>query len=135
MRGWRLREGWEGADGGGDRPSALDTDLAACGEAVLPKEIAAAAVDSIPGPVVLQLLKVKNVSAPTENQGSGHAPRMLKLQLTDGHTKCFGLELDPPIKVTQQILISHCSLAALLSLATRLDWMEPWCDRALSTAL
>ena len=46
------------------------------------------------GPVVLQIQKTRNVSAPKANEESAHAPRLLKLQLTDGHTTCHALELD-----------------------------------------
>ena len=50
-------------------------------------------ISQIKGPVVLQVQKTRNVSAPKANEESNHAPRLLKLQLTDGHTTCHGLEL------------------------------------------
>ena len=44
------------------------------------------------GPCVLQVQKVRNVSAPKDHEESQGAPRMLRLQMTDGHTTCVGLE-------------------------------------------
>ncbi len=44
------------------------------------------------GPVILQVVKLRNMSATTDAPQSTHAPRMLRLELTDGHTKCHGLE-------------------------------------------
>lgn len=44
------------------------------------------------GPCVLQVQKVRNVSAPKDHEESQGAPRMLRLQMTDGHTNCVGLE-------------------------------------------
>ena len=42
----------------------------------------------LPGPLVLQVSKVRNVSAPKANEESGTAPRMLRVTLTDG-TNCI----------------------------------------------
>lgn len=44
------------------------------------------------GPCVLQVLKIRNVTAPKEHEESQAAPRMLRLQMTDGQTACTGLE-------------------------------------------
>lgn len=43
---------------------------------------------------VLQVLKIRNVSAPKANEESKTAPRMLQIELTDGQTLCNGLEID-----------------------------------------
>ena len=43
--------------------------------------------------MVLQVQKLRNVSAPKANEESNHAPRLLKIQLTDGHLTCHGLEI------------------------------------------
>lgn len=43
--------------------------------------------------VVLQILKLKNVSASKAKPNSQTAPRMLKLSLTDGHTNCQAVEI------------------------------------------
>lgn len=48
--------------------------------------------DQLVGPCVLQVQKVRNVSAPKDHEESQGAPRMLRLQMTDGHTTCAGLE-------------------------------------------
>lgn len=50
------------------------------------------ALGQLEGPCVLQVLKVRNVSAPKDHEESQGAPRMLRLQMTDGHTTCVGLE-------------------------------------------
>lgn len=45
------------------------------------------------GPLVLQVVRAVNVSAPLERQSSGGAPRMLKLTLSDGSTTTQALEV------------------------------------------
>lgn len=45
--------------------------------------------------VVLQILKLRNISAPKSNESSKTAPRMLKLQLTDGQHTYSAIELEP----------------------------------------
>lgn len=44
-------------------------------------------------PVVVQIQKIRNVSAPKANEESTSAPRMLKLTLHDGKVTCTGLEI------------------------------------------
>lgn len=44
--------------------------------------------------VVVQIVNVKNVSAPKSNQESKSSPRLLQLDFTDGSTLCSGLDLD-----------------------------------------
>lgn len=51
-------------------------------------------VDIPAGGSVLQVLKVRNVSAPKANEESKTAPRMLQIEMTDGQTLCNGLEID-----------------------------------------
>lgn len=46
-------------------------------------------------PIVVQIQKVRNVSAPKANEESTSAPRMLKLTLHDGKSSCTGLETRP----------------------------------------
>lgn len=46
-------------------------------------------------PVVVQIQKIRNVSAPKANEESTSAPRMLKLTLHDGKTTCTSLEICP----------------------------------------
>jgi len=51
---------------------------------------------------VVQIQKIRNVSAPKANEESRTAPRMLKLTLTDGHTSCQAVELEsiPALRYT-----------------------------------
>lgn len=46
-------------------------------------------------PIVVQIQKIRNVSAPKANEESNHAPRMLKLTMHDGKSTCIGLETSP----------------------------------------
>lgn len=48
----------------------------------------------IEGPFVLQVMKIRNVTAPKENEESQTAPPMLRVSLTDGHTSCNALDMD-----------------------------------------
>lgn len=43
--------------------------------------------------VILQIQKIRNVSAPKSKEDSPVAPRMLKLILTDGYTSCQAIEI------------------------------------------
>ncbi|XP_041845990.1 tudor domain-containing protein 3 [Melanotaenia boesemani] len=71
---------------------ALDSDLRPIGRKFLPSDINSGRTEKLEGPCVLQLQKVRNISAPKDNEESQGAPRMLRLQMTDGHTTCVGLE-------------------------------------------
>lgn len=46
-------------------------------------------------PIVVQVQKIRNVSAPKANEDSAHAPRMLKLIIHDGKSICTALETSP----------------------------------------
>ncbi|XP_065158106.1 tudor domain-containing protein 3 [Atheta coriaria] len=70
--------------------NALDSDLKEIGKAILAEQLAKKLVNN----VVLQIQKTKNISAPKANEDSQAAPRMLKLNLTDGHTHCQAIEID-----------------------------------------
>ena len=72
--------------------AALNKDLRNIGERFFPENINSGQVKSIQGPVVVQIQKIRNVSAPTINQDSQGAPRMLKLNLTDGVVHCVAIE-------------------------------------------
>ena len=54
-------------------------------------------------PLVLQIKKIELISAPTYNQESEVAPRMLKLTLTDGKVSCFAIEFESLPKIRFQI--------------------------------
>ena len=48
----------------------------------------------IQGPCVLQITKMRNVSAPKDNEESQGAPQLLKVSLTDGSVNCHGLVME-----------------------------------------
>ncbi|WAQ98956.1 TDRD3-like protein [Mya arenaria] len=48
----------------------------------------------VQGPGVLQLQKIRNVSAPKDNEDSQAAPRIFKFSLTDGHVTCNAVETE-----------------------------------------
>ncbi|XP_021916755.1 tudor domain-containing protein 3 isoform X3 [Zootermopsis nevadensis] len=73
---------------------ALDFDLREIGAASFPEDINKGKLDSIPGKIVVQIQKIRNVSAPKANEESRAAPRMLRLTLTDGHSCCQAVELE-----------------------------------------
>jgi tudor domain-containing protein 3 len=45
--------------------------------------------------VVLQILKTRNISAPKANENSKTAPKLLKIQLTDGQNTYSAIEMEP----------------------------------------
>ncbi|CAK8697280.1 tudor domain-containing protein 3-like isoform X2 [Clavelina lepadiformis] len=71
---------------------ALDMDLTEIGEKTIPDDINKSKDKEFMSPCVLQVVKVRNVSAPKANEESSVAPRMLQLHLTDGHKTCVGIE-------------------------------------------
>lgn len=79
---------------------ALDSDLRPVGKKVLPSDINSGRTEKLEGPCVLQVQKVRNVSAPKDHEESQGAPRMLRLQMTDGHTTCVGLEFKHLSKIS-----------------------------------
>ncbi|CAB3235794.1 unnamed protein product [Arctia plantaginis] len=68
---------------------ALDYDLRDIGDAALPEDFTKDP-SKLESPVVLQIQKIRNVSAPKANEESSSAPRMLKLTLHDGKSICTG---------------------------------------------
>ncbi|XP_071369154.1 tudor domain-containing protein 3 isoform X1 [Centroberyx affinis] len=79
---------------------ALDSDLRPIGRKFLPSEINSGRVEKLEGPCVLQVQKVRNISAPKDHEESQAAPRMLRIQMTDGHTTCVGLEFKHLSKIS-----------------------------------
>ncbi|ETE64939.1 Tudor domain-containing protein 3, partial [Ophiophagus hannah] len=63
---------------------ALNVDLRAIGKKFLPSDINGGKVEKIQ--------KIRNIAAPKDNEESSVAPRMLRLQMTDGHTSCTAIE-------------------------------------------
>ncbi|XP_033127516.1 tudor domain-containing protein 3-like isoform X2 [Anneissia japonica] len=80
--------------------NALNIDLRHIGDKFLPADINKGKMDALQGPCVLQVLKVRNIAAPKINEGSTFAPRMIKVSLTDGHTTCTALEVEPIPKIS-----------------------------------
>uniref|UniRef100_A0A8B9KQE9 Tudor domain-containing protein 3 n=1 Tax=Astyanax mexicanus TaxID=7994 RepID=A0A8B9KQE9_ASTMX len=79
---------------------ALNSDLRPIGKSFLPADINSGRVEKLEGPCVLQIQRIRNVSAPKENEDSQAAPRMLRLQMTDGQTMCTGLEFKHLSKIS-----------------------------------
>ncbi|KAM3625857.1 uncharacterized protein V6R79_018688 [Siganus canaliculatus] len=79
---------------------ALDNDLRPIGRKFLPSDINSGRTEKLEGPCVLQVQKVRNISAPKDHEESHGAPRMLRLQMTDGHTTCVGLEFKHLSKIS-----------------------------------
>ncbi|XP_025890099.1 tudor domain-containing protein 3 isoform X1 [Nothoprocta perdicaria] len=79
---------------------ALNTDLRTIGKKFLPSDINGGKVEKLQGPCVLQIQKIRNVAAPKDNEESQAAPRMLRLQMTDGHTSCTAIEYTSMSKIS-----------------------------------
>lgn len=79
---------------------ALNSDLRPIGRKFIPSDINSGRTEKLEGPCVLQVQKVRNVSAPKDHEESQGAPRMLRLQMTDGHTTCVGLEFKHLSKIS-----------------------------------
>ncbi|KAM9860644.1 tudor domain-containing protein 3 isoform 1-T2 [Aulostomus maculatus] len=79
---------------------ALDSDLRPIGRKFLPSDINSGRVEKLVGPCVLQVQKLRNISAPKDNEESQGGPRMLRLQMTDGHTTCVGVEFKHLSKIS-----------------------------------
>ncbi|XP_039989866.1 tudor domain-containing protein 3 isoform X3 [Xiphias gladius] len=79
---------------------ALDSDFRSTGRKFLPSDINSGRTEKLEGPCVLQVQKVRNISAPKDHEESQGAPRMLRLQMTDGHTTCVGLEFKHLSKIS-----------------------------------
>ncbi|CAG9856621.1 unnamed protein product [Phyllotreta striolata] len=71
--------------------AALNTDLKEICKPVLHECLPNNSIQN----VVLQIQKIRNISAPKANEESQAAPRMLKLTLTDGETYIQAIELSP----------------------------------------
>lgn len=113
---------------------ALDIDLREIGGGALSSISARGTkADSIDGNIVVQVLKVRNISAPKANEESKAAPRLLKLTITDGqtqysalegeHVPSLSLETAPgmkiflksgPIKIQQGMLILNANNVSIL---------------------
>nr|XP_039254631.1 tudor domain-containing protein 3-like [Styela clava] len=72
---------------------ALDTDLSNIGYKYIQEKISCTD-NLLVGPVVLQVSKIRNITAPKENEYSNIAPRMLRVTLTDGVSTITGIEYE-----------------------------------------
>ncbi|KAK2502823.1 hypothetical protein MC885_009128, partial [Smutsia gigantea] len=75
-------------------------DLRTTGKKFLPSDINGGKVEKPEGPCVLKIQKFHNVSAPKDNEESQAAPRMLRLQMTDGHISCTAVEYSYTSKIS-----------------------------------
>ncbi|KAI5636623.1 recQ mediated genome instability protein domain-containing protein [Phthorimaea operculella] len=73
---------------------ALDVDLRDIGEGAFPEDFTKEP-SKLEKPIIVQIQKIRNVSAPKANEESTSAPRMLKLTLHDGKSTCTALETSP----------------------------------------
>ncbi|KAH9507786.1 tudor domain-containing protein 3 [Bulinus truncatus] len=72
----------------------LDVDIRDIGTPWLNEDINKGRVDYVEGPLVLQLQKLRVVSAPKDNEESQTAPKLCRLSLTDGHVTCSAVALE-----------------------------------------
>ncbi|XP_005169468.2 tudor domain-containing protein 3 isoform X1 [Danio rerio] len=79
---------------------ALNNDLRPIGKSFLPADINSGRIEKLEGPCVLQVQKIRNVAASKDHEESQAAPRMLRVQMTDGHTACTGLEFKQLSKIS-----------------------------------
>ncbi|XP_056099000.1 tudor domain-containing protein 3 isoform X2 [Rhinichthys klamathensis goyatoka] len=79
---------------------ALNNDLRPIGKSFLPADINSGRIEKLDGPCVLQVQKIRNVAASKDHEESQAAPRMLRVQMTDGHTLCTGLEFKHLSKIS-----------------------------------
>ncbi|PAA51622.1 hypothetical protein BOX15_Mlig019456g6, partial [Macrostomum lignano] len=78
---------------------ALNTDLKDIGDTALPsagriESLSAGSTAGSTSHYVMQVQRVRNVSAPKDNEDSGAAPPLLKVTLTDGRVTLIGLDVD-----------------------------------------
>ncbi|XP_055855536.1 tudor domain-containing protein 3 [Episyrphus balteatus] len=73
--------------------AALDFDFREIAGGALPPELSKKD-ESFPGNIVLQVQRIRNISAPKANEDSKAAPRFLQIELSDGVTLMQALELE-----------------------------------------
>ncbi|KAL3513884.1 hypothetical protein ACH5RR_026601 [Cinchona calisaya] len=76
----------------------LDADMNYCGAGVLPRNVDSLHLVDLKGPFVLQVDEIVNISSPLKNRYQKAAPgvkRCLKLSITDGVQRVFGMEYRP----------------------------------------
>ncbi|XP_076897994.1 recQ-mediated genome instability protein 1 isoform X2 [Bidens hawaiensis] len=76
----------------------LDADMNYCGVGVLPSDVHRMHLVDLPGPFVLQVDEIVNISQPLRERYKKANPgskRCLKLSMTDGVQRVFGMEYQP----------------------------------------
>lgn len=76
----------------------LFSDLNFCGSGVLPSNVTSMHLDTLPGPYVLQVDEIVNLCCPLRGRYQQAPPskkRCLKLSMTDGIQRVFGMEYRP----------------------------------------
>ncbi|XP_076891791.1 recQ-mediated genome instability protein 1-like [Bidens hawaiensis] len=76
----------------------LDADMNCCGGGVLPSDVHKMHLVDLPGPFVLQVDEIVNISQPLRERYKKANPglkRCLKLSMTDGVQRVFGMEYQP----------------------------------------
>uniref|UniRef100_A0A1B0C7Z4 Survival of motor neuron-related-splicing factor 30 n=1 Tax=Lutzomyia longipalpis TaxID=7200 RepID=A0A1B0C7Z4_LUTLO len=73
---------------------ALNTDLRDIGHNILPAELKGSKYEVPVNGLIVQVVKVRNTSAPRANEESKVAPRLLRIHLTDGQGIISGIEYD-----------------------------------------
>ncbi|XP_050901276.1 recQ-mediated genome instability protein 1 isoform X1 [Lathyrus oleraceus] len=76
----------------------LFSDLNFCGSGVLPPNVESMHLDVLPGPYVLQVDEILNITCPLRSRYQQAPPclkRCLKLSMTDGIQRVFGMEYRP----------------------------------------
>uniref|UniRef100_T2M5V4 Tudor domain-containing protein 3 n=1 Tax=Hydra vulgaris TaxID=6087 RepID=T2M5V4_HYDVU len=92
---------------------ALNHDLHHIGDNALPENISSGQCTFINGPIVLQVHKQSNISAPAINQESSSAPRLLKLTLTDGKLNCVAIEYSRLLDINTDVLVPGSKVCLL----------------------
>lgn len=71
----------------------LQLDLRGISQGILP-DINKSAYENIPGNIVLQIQKIKNLSSPKSSEINSGIPSLLKLSLTDGVQTVQAIQMD-----------------------------------------
>ncbi|EDV21409.1 uncharacterized protein TRIADDRAFT_60006 [Trichoplax adhaerens] len=73
--------------------TALDLDIRGMCKKILPDGVGRSTSNKVPYPLVLQVIKITNIAAPSSNQESQTAPPLLRIHLSDGHSTCTALDI------------------------------------------
>jgi tudor domain-containing protein 3 len=112
------------------RTLLLDTDLRKVGLPCLPDDINRADNKKLPGPHVLQVSSVSDISQPTRFQDSDKKGRILCLKMTDGKQSCIGIEyksLSKLIPKTEVVVPGSKVLLHHITIRTGIILLDPNC--------